>query len=248
MTTATMYGRDESNERRERQEPERRDGLASRWMTRARLTIVGAAGLLAAAIGLEFWAGVPPTDGDGLLAWMDSNRTALILLDEVLVFAGVVLVGASLAVKQAVTPTLGERLTVAHWFTVMTGTMLFVTALVGGRFVYPVHEIMVEDGDAAALVAGLFYGGLHIVWLLLAATVIAVAVAVRPLGGRSFTAASLLVAVAAIVASYPDRLGPEVAVAVRLPLVCWLLLLAAKLPATERRSPAPRLQPAPARA
>jgi hypothetical protein len=201
--------------------------------------MIGAAGLLAVAVGLEYWVGVPPTDGAGLLAWMETNRTALALLDEVLAFAGLALVAASLTARDAVQPFLRKRLAAAHVLTMLTAMMLLVTAVVGGRFVYPVHEIFVEDGDTAGLVAGLFYGGLHMVWLLLGATAITVVAAVRKVGGAWFSAVGLIVAVAAIAASYPDRLGLEATLALRLMLVGWMLMLAAMLPTRHADAPQP---------
>ncbi|MEO1064406.1 MAG: hypothetical protein AAFZ07_23550 [Actinomycetota bacterium] len=195
----------------------------------ARLALAVAAALVAASVLLELAVGEPPADG-GILTWMDDQRPGLIVLDEVLVFTGLALGAAAFTARRAVDRRLGERLAVAHGLVGLTVVMLFVTSLGGGRFVYPVHDIAVENEDSAALVAGWFYGGQHMVWLLYGTVVLAVVVAARHLATAWFTRVGVAVAVCAIVGSYPDALGPGPTLVVRLAFVAWLILLAIVVP------------------
>ncbi len=196
----------------------------------ARLVITVAAALLTAVGALEYAVGEPPVDGVGVLDWMETNRVGLILLDEALVFAGLALLAAAAVARSVAPPPLGERLTPIVGLTILATMIMLVTALAGGRFVYPVHDISVEDSGSATVVAGLFYGGMHMLWLAfggLALTLVAVA---GRFFGPGLIAISLVAAAAAVAASYPEALGPEITLVVRLVFVAWIVLLALKLP------------------
>ncbi len=208
--------------------------LEPRTRTRqARVGIVGAAVLLATVVVLEFAVGEPPSDGDALLDWMDTNRLGLILLDEALVFAGLALTAATALARRAAPPALRDRLSPIVALAMLTTVIMFVTALAGGRFVYPVHDIAVEDSESAGLVAGLFYGGMHMLWLALGVLAAAVTAAMRASCGRRLTIVGVVATLAAIIASYPEVLGPELTLVVRLVFVAAMLILAAAVPAEQ---------------
>lgn len=216
------------------QDVESHDARSSGRMKRARWAISIAGALTALVVVLQYAVGVPPADGNELLAWMDANATGLILLDEALVFAGLALAAAAIMARNVVAAPLRERLWPAVGLAQLVTVLMFVTSLAGGRFVYPVHDIEVEDADSARLVASLFYGGMHMVYLALGALAIAVVVAGWRHSAGGVRAAGVVAAIAAIAASYPEILGRAGTLLAGLVVVGWLLVLAAALPAADR--------------
>jgi hypothetical protein len=95
---------------------------------------------------------------------------------------------------------------------VLALAVLLALIPVEGRLVYPVFGIAIND-ESTALVLGLFFGGLHLVQLLIAVGPLCVTASVCSDGPRWRPLALLAVALLQIAASFPSLVPVWVSVA-----------------------------------
>lgn len=185
---------------------------------------------------LEIRAGPPPSVGAEIITWVQANRLALSLVNEVLFFASVSLVPAVIALYVRlgrVEPTLTA---VGCGLIAVVIPIVAVLLIVQGRLVYPVYGLHISDPAVAELVVALFYGGLHAVGLLMAAATCALSLAMRRAAfGGSAVALGFATAVGDTVGAYPYLINPMVLFACQLLFTAWFIVVGWKLCRTDTR-------------
>jgi hypothetical protein len=116
-----------------------------------------------------------------------------------------------------------------------------VLGTIHGRLMYPVYGINLDDPATVALVVSLFYGGAHMVSLLLGVALIILGLVMRRGSyGGAVGVLGLTAGVFQIVGSYPWLTGPIFTGITQTLLAAWLILTGSKLawfPHTVRPSP-----------
>ena len=98
----------------------------------------------------------------------------------------------------------------------------FVLGIVQGRFVYPIHGISLTRPEDAELLASLYFGGYHLVSLVLA--VAATLWSLAMLKAAKWTVLGyfgFVVAVGSVLSSYPDIVGPILVFVLETALAFW---------------------------
>ena len=156
-------------------------------------------------------AGHPPTTAAAIAGWVAEKSFFISASNELLFFAIVFLVpGILLAFRQSE----GQRpvaLLASSSTLVLALVVLLMLIPVEGRLVYPVFGIAIDD-ESTALVLSLFFGGLHLVQLLLAVSLLCLAASVRSSGPRWRPLALAAVAILQIAASFPWLTPPWLSV------------------------------------
>lgn len=204
----------------------RQDGL-NRF---AGITVIISGALFLSRAFLDFFAGVPPSTGEEILAWSTSNRTILSIANEVFFFAAVLLVPVVVALYR----TLADRhraLSIAGCGLIaVTIPVMAVLDVVHGRLVYPVFGINLHSPETAELVVAVFYGGLHAVGIILGVATIILSLAMRQgIYGRFVVLLGLATGIADIVGAYPFIIGPILTLVCYGFLAAWFIAVGIKL-------------------
>ncbi|MEO1148035.1 MAG: hypothetical protein AAFY26_20830 [Cyanobacteria bacterium J06638_22] len=122
--------------------------------------------------------------------------------------------------------------------TTTAGSVLFLAAfvicfmlgIVQGRFVYPLYGLSLTRPEDAELLASLYFGGYHLVALVVAAATTFWAFAM--LKAQEWLAigyAGFVVAAGSVVSSYPDLIGPILVFVLEAALALWWVAIGLKL-------------------
>lgn len=169
-------------------------------------------------------AGEPPTDGQVILDWAESEKAWLRLGNEFLFFAIGLLVPGIVALYRALEPRSPIATAVGAGLFAVTVPIVAVLDVVHGRFYYPVYRIEVDTPEMAEFTVALYYGGLHAVLLIWAGGTAALSVAMlRAQRWRRVAYAGFAVAAVDVVASYPWLLPPIVQLATQLAFAGWFV-------------------------
>jgi hypothetical protein len=128
---------------------------------------------------LDFSAGEPPSNGVEILLWVASHRLTISLISEILFVATVFLVPAGIALHQSLVGVDRVKAAAGAGIMAVVIPVLVVLLIVHGRLVYPVYGLSASTPDQAALILGVFYGGMHAVDLLMAAATVILSLAMR---------------------------------------------------------------------
>ena len=200
--------------------PEARDS-ASRFGGGA----LAASGILFVVLAfLDFRAGPPPSNGADILLWRDSQLLVLDFVSEVLFFATVLLIPGTVALYQSLVAV--DRIKAATGCGIIAATIPLLAMLltVHGRLVYSIYGMRVETPETAAFVVMIFYGGLHSVYLLLAAATIVLSLAMRRGAYAKWIAyLGFITAALDIIGSYPWAIGPVLTLVCELSFAAWFV-------------------------
>jgi len=179
---------------------------------------------------LDFRAGPPPSNGAQILLWRDSQTLALSLVSEFLFLATVLLVPATIALYQSLVDIDRTRAATGCGIIAVTVPVMAVLLIVHGRLVYPIYGMRVDTPEAAALVVIVFHGGLHAIYLLLAAATIILSLAMKR-GAYAKWIAYFGFATAAldIIGSYPWAIGPVPTLVCELSFAGWFVAVGSQL-------------------
>ena len=175
---------------------------------------------------LERAIGEPPTAGGDLVAWRDAHQAGLAWADELMVLSAALLL--------PVVPVLYRRLggTRRPWVSfgcALLATMVpvvLVLAVFQGRLMYPVFDIGLGEEQTVALVVSLYYGGAHVVALMLAAALVMLGTAMRSEPwGRPIAVLAIIAALGQVVAGYPWIAGPNVVLAAQVLAAAWFVVV-----------------------
>src|SRR6185436_21057422 len=139
-----------------------------------------ASGILFAVLAfLDFRAGPPPSNGAGILLWRDAQALVLDFVSEVFFFATVLLVPGTIALYQDLVDVDRTKAAAGCGIIAATIPVMAVMLVFHGRLVYRIYGMRVDTPEAAALVVMVFYGGQHVIYLLLAVATIVLSLAMR---------------------------------------------------------------------
>ena len=190
-----------------------------------------ASGVLFAVLAvLDFRAGPPPSSGTEILLWRDSQALVLDFVSEILFFATVLLVPGTMALYQNLVDVDSTRAAAGCGIVAATIPVMAVMLIIHGRLVYPIYGMRADTPETAALVVMVFYGGLHVIYLLLAVATIVLSLAMMR-GGYAKWIAYLGFATAAldIVGSYPWAIGPVLTLICELSFAGWFVAVGSQL-------------------
>lgn len=173
---------------------------------------------------LDLRVGPPPSDGVAILAWRESNATALAFVSELLFFATILLVPGTIALYRSLAEIDRTKASTGCGIIGVTIAVVSVMLVVHGRLIYPIYGMRVETPELAAFVATVFYGGLHSVYLLLAVATIVLSLAMRRGVYPTWIAyLGFVTAGADIIGSYPWVIGPIGTFVCQLFLAAWFV-------------------------
>jgi hypothetical protein len=190
-----------------------------------------ASGILLVLVAfLNYRAGRPPSTGAEILTWRDSQALVLDFVSESLFFASVLLVPGTIAVYQSLREV--DRTWAGTGCGIIAATIpvIAVMLIVHGRLVYPVYGMRVDTPEAAALVVMVFYGGVHAIYLLLAAATIVLSLAMkRGAYARWIAYFGLATAALDIAGSYPWAIGSVPTLVCELTFGGWFVAVGSEL-------------------
>ena len=195
---------------------------------------------------LELMAGPPPSSGVEILAWVESGKLVLSLVNEVLFFAAMALIPAIIALYHSLAST--DRIKAATGCGIIAAAILVIvmSLIAHGRLVYPVYDIRVRSPAVAEYVVAVFYGGLHAVGLMLGIATLVLSLAMlRGVYGKRIAYLGFATAVLDIIGAYPDAIGPTLTLVCQVFFAAWFVAVGSKLyrlgrTAPTTRSPMPR--------
>ena len=190
-----------------------------------------ASGLLFVVLAfLDFRAGPPPSNGAEILLWRDSQAFVLDFVSEFLFFATILLVPGTVVLYQSLVDVDRTKAATGCGIIAATIPVMAVMLIVHGRLVYPIYGMRVDTPDAAALVVMVFYGGLHAIYLLLAAATIVLSLTMTR-GAYAKWIASFGFATAAldIIGSYPWAIGSALTLVCELAFGGWFVAVGSQL-------------------
>ena len=194
---------------------------------------------------LDFRTGPPPSTGAEILLWRDTQALVLDFVSEVFFFAAVLLIPGTVALYQDLVHVDRAKAAAGCGIIAATIPVMAMILIFHGRLIYPIYGMRVESPDAAAFVVMVFYGGLHVIYLLLAAATILLSLAMKrgayPTGIANLGFAT---AVLDVLGSYPWAIGPALTFVCELSFAGWFVavgwhlfrVLATLTPATSRVS------------
>lgn len=190
---------------------------------------------------LDLAVGDPPSTGAQLLAWKTSHQLPLALTNELLFFAAVLLIPAVLALYRSLNGSERPWVGFGCGILAMLIPIILVLGTIHGRLMYPVYGINLDDQVTVALVVSLYYGGAHMVSLLLGGALIILGLVMRRGSyGGAVGVLGVTAGVFQIVGGYPWLTGPIFTEITQALLAAWLILTGSKLawfPQTVRSSP-----------
>jgi hypothetical protein len=179
---------------------------------------------------LDFRAGPPPSNGAEILLWRDSRALVLDFVSELLFFATVLLIPGTIALYQSLVDV--DRTKAATGCGIIAATIpaMAVMLIVHGRLVYPIYGMRIDTPEAAALVVMVFYGGLHVIYLLLAVATIVLSLAMKRSAYAKWIAYfGFATAALDIIGSYPWAIGPVLTLVCELSFAGWFVAVGSHL-------------------
>ncbi|HET6922225.1 MAG TPA: hypothetical protein VFI16_03660 [Anaeromyxobacteraceae bacterium] len=186
----------------------------------------------------DLMAGTPPANGAEILAWAASARVPLAMTNEALFIAAVFLVPGVIALYSSLAGVEQTKAAVGCGLIAVVIPVIAAIDIVHGRLVYPVYGILTGTPAVAELVAGIYYGGLHAILLLMGVATIVLGLAMRRGAyGRNVAYLGIATGVVDIIGSYPWLIGPVLVLVSQAFFAAWFVAVGAKLYRMPRVSP-----------
>ncbi|HJQ66746.1 MAG TPA: hypothetical protein VJ816_10230 [Gemmatimonadales bacterium] len=158
---------------------------------------------------LDLTAGEPPLDSVEIPSWVATHRLIISLDSEILFFAAVALIPAAIALYSYLVDVDRPKAAFGCGMLAVVVPVIMGSLVVHGRLVYPTFGIRAATPDFAALVLGVFYGGMHAVYLLMAGATLLLSLALKRAAlGKPVAYLGFITAPLDIAAGYPDGIGP----------------------------------------
>ena len=188
-------------------------------------------GLLSFLSGvIDLAAGPPTSSGTDIVAWIGTHERLLAFPSELLFFEAAFLVPGAIALYHSLAGTdKAKAVTGCGILAIAISVMAFV-AIVHGRLVYPVYGVRVHTPDIAAFVVALYYGGLHVISLLLGLAIVLFGLAMRRgVHGRRIAYFGFVTGAFAVVGGYPYAIGPLMTLVCEAVVAVWFVVAGATL-------------------
>jgi hypothetical protein len=175
---------------------------------------------------LDLQVGPPPSNGSGILAWRESHAIALAFVSELLFFATILLVPATIALYQSLVDIDRTKASTGCGIIALTIPVMSVLLVIHGRLIYPIYGMRVDAPEIAAFVTTVFYGGLHAVYLLLAVATFILSLAMtRGAYPKWIAYSGFATAAIDIIGSYPWAIGPIGTLICELVFAAWFVVV-----------------------
>lgn len=182
--------------------------------------------LLLAKSVLDVVVGDPPSTGAQLVQWRSGHHIPLALTNEVLCFAVVLLIPAVTALYRRLDGPENRAVGFGCGVLATVIPITLVLVIIQGRLAYPVFGIDLGSPSMVGLLVSLYYGGAHLVSLLLAsATIVLGLVMKRERHTRVIGVLGIVTGVTEILSSFPWIFGSAVAAVAQAFLAAWFFLI-----------------------
>lgn len=179
---------------------------------------------------LEIMAGPPPSSGAEILAWVESGKLFISLVNEVLFFAAIFLVPGVIALYESLADSDRVKAATGSGIIAAAIPVLAMSLVVHGRLVYPVYGIRVNSPAAAEFVIAVFYGGTHAIFLLMGvATFILSLAMMRGVYGKRIAYLGFVTALLDFIGGYPDLIGSTLTFVCQVFFAAWFVAVGSKL-------------------
>lgn len=179
---------------------------------------------------LEAKAGPPPSSGEAILAWVESEKLVLSFVSEVLFFATVALVPAVAALYHSLASTDRAKAVTGCGVIAVAIPILAMSLIAHGRLIYPIYSIRASSPALAEFSVAIYYGGMHAVLLMFAGATLVLSVAmIRGIYGRPIAYLGFATSVLDVAGAYPDRIGPVATFVCQVFLAAWFVVVGSRL-------------------
>jgi len=179
---------------------------------------------------LEMMAGPPPSNGVGILAWVESEKVALSLVSAVLFFAAMALVPAVIALYYSLAGSDRAKATTGCGLIAAVIPVIAMSLIVHARLVYPIYGIRVDSPAVAEFVVAVFYGGMHAASLMFGiATVVLSLAMMQGVFGKGIAYLGFATGVLDIMSGYPDAIGPTLSIVCQVFFTGWFVAVGSRL-------------------
>lgn len=179
---------------------------------------------------LELKAGPPPSSGEAILVWVESEKLALSFVSEVLFFATVAMVPAVVALYGSLASTERAKAVAGCGVIAAAIPVLAMSLIVHGRLVYPIFSIRATSPALAEFAVAIYYGGMHAVLLMFAGSTVVLSLAMmRGIYGRPIAYLGFATSVLDVAGAYPDRIGPVATFVCQVFLAGWFVVVGWRL-------------------
>ncbi|EXG82478.1 hypothetical protein [Cryptosporangium arvum] len=186
--------------------------------------------------GLDLVVGEPPSDRARLPSWVDSHHLPLALTNETMALGAVLLIPLALALHQRLHGSAKPWAGIGCAALATAVPVILVLAVVQGRLVYPVYGIDLDAPATLALTISLYYGGAHLVSLLVGAALVVLGLSTRH--PATWAVAGVAAGALQLVGAYPWLIGPVFTAITEAAFAAWLIVAGVTL-----TRPAPVLRP-----
>ncbi len=154
----------------------------------------------------------------------------MMLGNEALVIGAGLLIAGFYGVQQVFAGAAPMKATAGSAFLVAGSIVCLVLGIVQGRFVYPIHGISLTRPEDAELLASLYFGGYHLVSLVMAGAALCWSLAMlNSAGWTAIAYLGFIVAAGSVISSYPDLIGPILVFVLEAALASWLVAVGWRL-------------------
>jgi hypothetical protein len=186
---------------------------------------------------LELRAGPQPSSGLEILAWVEAGRLPLMLANEALFVAGMLMIPGVIALHASLARVDPTRAAIGCGILAAAIPVLFALDIVHGRLVYTVYGLRIDTPAAAELAVALFQGGLHATSIMMGFGTFVLGLAMwRGPFGRGLAALGLVTGVFDVVGSYPWVIGPVTMLVCQVLFTTWFVAVGWKLHGLSRSS------------
>lgn len=194
------------------------------------ISLIGSGLFFMARHLLEVMAGAPPTGGAAILAWVEAGRLPLMLANEALFVAGMLLIPGVMALHASLARADRTKAAIGCGILAAAIPVLFALDIVHGRLVYTVYGLRIDTPAVAELAVALFYGGLHATSIMLGVATFVLGLAMRRSPyGRGLAILGLITGVFDVVGSYPWAIGPVLLLVCQALFASWFVAVGWRL-------------------
>lgn len=171
----------------------------------------------------------PPLPDADLLAWLKEWKFNLSMADEVLLFAALALLPSTVALHRVLVKTDPIKTWLGCSVMAVAVPVYIVLDIVLGRLVYPVYHLELSP-DIYRLVLSLYYGGMHMIAILMCIATIVLSLAIRRSGmGERFVYLGFAAGIADVLGAFPWLTGAAVELAHQVLFAAWFIAVGLKL-------------------
>ena len=171
----------------------------------------------------------PPMADADLLVWLREWKFQISMADEVLLFAAVLLIPGILALYRVLVKAEPVKTWLGCGLLAVTVPVYVVLDIILGRLVYPVYDLELSP-DIYKLVISMYYGGMHIIAIIMSGATIILSFVIRRSGlGKLAAYSGFVVGAADLVGAYPWITGTAMMFVTQVFFAAWFVLVGIKL-------------------